>query len=61
MLATMRRSTIRSAVLGLTLAGVVGTGVLGVSAAEAAPPVVKSASRVPTAVACGVWLEMLMS
>ena len=42
MLATMRRSTIRSAVLGLTLAGVVGTGVLGVSAAEAAPPVVKS-------------------
>ncbi len=45
MLATMRRTTLRSAVLGLTLAGVVGTGVLSVSAAEAAPPVVKSDGR----------------
>ena len=45
MLVTMRRNTMRSAVLGLTLAGVVGTGLLGVSAAEAAPPMVKSDDR----------------
>ena len=45
MLATMRRKTLRSAVLGLTLAGLVGTGVLSVSAAEASPPVVKSDGR----------------
>lgn len=45
MLATMRRKTLRSAVLGLTLAGLVGTGVLSVSAAEATPPVVKSDGR----------------
>ena len=45
MLTTMRRKTLRNSVLALTLAGLVGTGVLSVSAAEATPPMAKSDGR----------------